>query len=293
MAKKVLGKGLAALIPLAKKEEKLYEADLTSPLAELPVSKIKRNQYQPRTEFNKEHLEELMLSIKEKGVLQPIMVRTLKNGHYELIAGERRLRSVKELGLKTIPAIIKTADDEEMLELALIENIQRENLNPMEEAKAYQKLADDFKLTQEKIAQKLGKTRTVITNTLRLLKLPLEIQEYLSNEQISMGHARAILSIEDKYTQIEAGKKIIQENLSVREIENLVKKIGRKQPKATPKQKVNGFESQVISMQEDMQRALGTKVKIKHKNKKGKIEIDYYSLEDLSRICDLFKVDVY
>lgn len=292
MAKQVLGKGLAALIPQQKLGDKQAQGK-DSLMTEIELKKIKKNQYQPRMDFDKENLKELMSSIKAKGILQPVIVRPSQNGVYELIAGERRLRAAKELGLKTIPAVIKKASRGESLELALVENLQRDNLNAIEEAKAYQKLAEEFVLSQEDIAKKIGKTRTVVTNSIRLLKLPPEVQKMLSTDELSMGHARAILGLENAKDQIAFSKKIVAENLSVREVENLVKKKKNEKTAVKVKPKYQQLSSQVLAIKENMQRILGTKVNIKLKGQKGKIEINYYSLDDLTRISELFRIDKY
>ena len=274
--KRALGKGLSALIPAREDTQENRESVLR-----IPISKIKTNKYQPRIEFNKEKLEDLINSIKEKGVVQPVLVRKLQDG-YELIAGERRLRAVSSLGIDTIPAIVKNVADIDMLELSLIENIQREELNPMEEASAFQKFIDDFDFTQEKIAAAIGKDRSTVANTLRLLGLPKKIQEYISKGAVSAGHAKAMLSLDAETDQIRVCNLVVKKGLSVRETENLVKRraSGEKRVEATKDHGLNDIENQ-------LQQVLGTRVRVFHGKKRGKIMIEYYSNEDLNRILGI------
>lgn len=304
MAKKALGKGLAALIPQKEKKQvvkkieaetvvKKSEETISGSLTEIEIDKIAKNTYQPRTVFKEEPLNDLIASIKENGLLQPIVVKHTKGSHYELIAGERRLRACTALNLKTIPAIVRKVNKEQSLGLALIENIQRHNLNAIEEAKAYQKLSQEFTLTQEEIATKIGKTRSAITNSIRLLKLPESVQDLISAERISMGHARALLGLENPKTQEEAAALVVEKDLSVRETEELVRHTA-KAKKAQKKEKpTDPLTAQMSNVQEVMQRILGTKVHILNKGSKGKIEISYYSLDDLHRICDILNVEDY
>ncbi len=276
-----LGRGLSALIP-----EQEPEAAESNNLFEVDVALVRPNPYQPRLDFNRESLEELKASINEKGVIQPITVRNV-DGHYELIAGERRLRAISELGIKRVPAyIIKVDSKEEMMEMAIIENVQREKLNPIEQANAYQRLIEECKLTQEEVAQKIGKERTTITNILRLLKLPEKIQQSVIKEEITMGHARALLSIEDKQNQASVWQKIIKNNYSVRKAEQLAKEqqsleISKKKPK--PKRSV--FLQKV---EQDLRETLGTKVVVRSKKEGGSIEVEFYSPEDLNRLIEIF-----
>jgi ParB family chromosome partitioning protein len=274
MPKRALGRGLEALIPL---REEGFEK-------EVPVKTISPNKYQPREQFNPEKLKELTASIKEKGIVQPILVRVKGRG-YELIAGERRLRAARKLGLKKIPVVIKDVPDEEMLELSLIENIQREDLNPIEEARAYRRLIKEFGLTQSSLAKKVGKERPSIANTLRLLGLPGEIQLDVSRGTISSGHARALLGL-GKARQAEVNKRIKRRGLSVREAEELVSRLKRKRPPSTPKKRVRK-DAQILALEEELMKTLGTKVRITQRRGKGKIEIEYYSPEDLERILEL------
>lgn len=304
MAKKALGKGLAALIPQKEKKaapkKTIKEAKQQAPketasgsLTEIDITKIAKNTYQPRTVFKEEPLNDLIASIKENGLLQPIVVKHTKGNNYELIAGERRLRACTALNLSTIPAIVKKVNKEQSLGLALIENIQRHNLNAIEEAKAYQRLSQEFTLTQEEIATKIGKTRSAITNSIRLLKLPEAVQELISAERISMGHARALLGLENPNTQEEAARLIVEKDLSVRETEELVRHTTKTKRPAKKQKAADPLTAQVQTMEETMQRILGTKVNILNKGSKGKIEINYYSLDDLHRICDILNIEDY
>lgn len=285
MTKQALGRGLSALIPGIKKEEVIVEK--TGGVIEIGLDKIRQGKYQPRTDFNDVSQKELISSIKEKGVIQPILLRPIEDG-YELIAGERRFRAARALGLENIPAIIKTVSNEEALELSLIENIQRENLNPIEEARAYERLIDEFNLTQEDIAVKVGKDRTTVANSIRLLKLPLDIQEKLVSNELSVGHAKVILGMENPSDQRIAVENIIKNGLSVRDTERYVANI--KEP-PVHKRRMAYKDTHVIAMEEHMQRVLGTQVKICQGKKKGKIEIEYYSQEDLQRISEFFGIE--
>jgi len=282
MTKQALGRGLSALIPGIKESTSTLER--SEDVIELALDKILPGKYQPRMDFNNVHQKELVSSIKEKGVIQPILVRSFENG-YELIAGERRFRATKEAGLKVIPAIIKKVSNEEALELSLIENIQRENLNPIEEARAYERLIEEFDLIQEDIANKVGKDRASIANSIRLLKLPVDIQEKLISLDISVGHAKLILGIDNVSDQRIVVGHIIKNNLSVRDTERYIASF--KQPPVN-KRKMAYKDQQVIATEELMQRKLGTKVQIHQGKTKGKIEIEYYSQEDLQRILSFF-----
>lgn len=283
--KKALGRGLSALIPEKVLERPESKEDIGG-MVNLKIEQIIPNPYQPREEFNVQALEELAASIKEKGFIQPVIVRKGLDGKYELIAGERRLRAANLLRCNEIPAIIKEVSDEESLEIALIENIQREGLNPLEEAQAYQKLIDRFSFTQEKIAQVVGKARTTVNNVLRILKLPAKIQEGIKKNLLSFSHARALLEVENKEEQQSLADKIISSELSVRELENILKHRRReknKKPKAGMLQK----EPHAAAIEEELQHILGTKVRIMQAKKRGRIEIEFYSPEDLERILDV------
>jgi len=283
MERKALGKGLGALIPeiavdnsIQKKEEVLF----------VRPEQIKPNPFQPREDFDSQNIEELAQSIKEKGVIQPLLVRR-RGDNYELIAGERRLRAAKSLELKELPVIVREVTDQDSLELALIENIQREELNPIEEAHAYQHLIDKFQVTQEKISEVLGKSRVSVTNTLRLLKLPHEIQGEMKKGRISFAHGRALLEIEDANHQRKVAQDIIIRGLSVRELENLIKSV---RPKSSKRSIGAGQrEPMVAVLEEQLQHALATKVRISKRKKRGHITIEFYSPEDLSRIVNVIK----
>lgn len=277
-----LGRGLDALIPTMSEQEIVKE---------LPINDIVANKYQPRNEFDEEALEELAESINQYGLLQPVIVRKILNG-YELIAGERRWRAAQKNGAKTIPAIIREYSDIETTEIALIENLQRENLNAIEEAGAYQRLLNEFGLTQEELARKVGRSRSHIANFVRLLNLPEIIQDYVSRGTLSMGQARPLLTLEDENLQIEAAEHIIDEDLSSRDAEKLVKKL-LKDPKILEEiideEKEDIF---VVEAEDRLKIALGTKVKIKPGKKKSKIEIEFYSAEDLDRIVDTLTTQI-
>lgn len=271
MRRRALGRGLEALIPSVGIEEE-------SKLVEIEIDQIVPNRYQPRKTFDDAKLEELAASIREQGVLQPIVV-CKKDSGYELILGERRLRAAKKAGLTTIPAVLKEASAEEMLALALVENLQRDDLNPIEEAEAFRRLIEDFHLTQEDVAQKVGKDRSSVTNFLRLLKLPEEIQQGLIDEKISMGHARAILGLKSQEEQLELYKKILTRGLSVRQTEALVREAKTEAPPLhTPK------SIYIRNIEEKLRQYFQTKVSILPKKGKGEIIIEYYSEEDLDRI---------
>jgi len=287
MEKKGLGKGLEALIPiLEEKENNLSKINTEDIIQKIDISKIKANKYQPRHEFNNEKLKELAESIKQKGIIQPLIItESVVPGEYELIAGERRLRAANLAGLKQVPAIIKKSNEQEKFLFSLIENLQRENLNPIEEANAYKKLTTDFNLTQEQIANIVGKDRTVITNVLRLLNLPDEIQDLISKGLITTGHARTLAGLTDKQQQKQLADKILNEKLTVREIEKLV----ADWKKETSKIKRRKRSPEVVSLENDLQKILGTKVELKTHGKKGKLIIYFYSLNELDNILKFFK----
>ncbi len=288
MNKKALGRGLSALITETPTGGlKTETAEHPDNVVYLKTNQIRPSPLQPRLDFNQEKLDELIASIKEKGFLQPILVRKAKEG-YELIAGERRLRAAKALHLEEIPAMIKNVNDNEAMVISLIENIQRQELNPIEEAHAFQRLVSEFNLTQDHVAQSVGKDRATISNILRLLKLPQEIQQSISDGAISMGHARALLALENLSEQIKLYRDIISNQLSVREIENLVraKSQRRKKPVRDAQSKKDPFTQ---NMEEDLQHYLATKVRIVSSRKRGKIIIDFYSAEDLERVVGVIK----
>jgi ParB family chromosome partitioning protein len=274
-----LGKGLGALIP----DQLPPELEGKKAFSICGIEEIKPNPFQPRKAFIDEHIQELAGSIREKGILQPLIVRRKGSG-YELIAGERRWRAAQKAGIKEVPIIIKDVSESELLELSLIENIQRENLNPVEEAEAFKKLMDQFHLTQEEISKQVGKDRTTVTNAIRLLKLPQDIRQSLIDGSISMGHARAFLSLDSPEKQRLALKRVLSGALSVRQAENLVKRMGRRSSPSSSK-KIQEWNPLI----EELQRALGTKVNIIAKGKQGKIEIEFYSRDELDRIIDFLR----
>ena len=282
MSKKFgLGKGLGALIP----EEEIDKDG--SNVFQVPINLIKANKDQPRKNFNSEKISELAQSIKEHGVIQPIILNKQEN-IYIVIAGERRFRAAKSIGLVEIPSIIMDLDNKEVLEISLIENIQREDLNPIEEAIAYKKLLKDFGLTQEEVSKKVSKSRTAITNCMRLLNLDERVQDYIVDEVISEGHGRAILGLDNKQFQYEIAQNVIEDKLNVRETERLVKNFGNQNKEKKVKTENNIYYKDIMNKLENH---FGTKVLINHKNKsKGKIEIEYYSEEDFERILETFNI---
>ena len=285
--KRGLGKGLDSMIP--KKivtEKKESKKENVSRETLIKISEIEPNREQPRRNFNEDSLQELAESIKQHGVIQPLILQK-KDTYYEIIAGERRWRAARTAGLKEIPAIIKEYSSQEVIEIALIENIQREDLNPIEEASAYKKLIIEFHLKQDELAERVSKSRTTITNAIRLLKLAPEIQEMLIDERLSSGHARALLPIEDKEKQVAIAHKVFDEHLSVRETEKLVRNLLKETPDKTEKKQE---EKDIFyrDLEEKIKSIIGTKVSIQKKSKKkGKIEIEYYSPEELERIMEL------
>ncbi len=273
--RKALGKGLSALFP----ETVISEDDRG--FFYCPIESISPNPHQPRQNFSDSEMTELANSIKEKGIIQPILVSRTKDG-FQLIAGERRWRAAQKAGLDKIPAWIRDASPAEALELALIENIQRKDLNPIEEASAYQEMIQEFNLKQEALSKRIGKDRSTIANLLRLLKLPAIIQQDLIDGQLTTGHARVLVSIESPLVQKEIRDLTIKKSLSVRQIEALVKKILAKKPKS-PKDEKDYY---IESLAKDLQKSLGTKVAIKRSGEKGRIIIEFYSDEDLGRLID-------
>lgn len=298
-----LGRGLDALFPEktvhSKQEEKPVQKAVSADdkkeketaengIKTVKISKVEPNREQPRKKFDEDALLELSESIKQYGVLQPLLVSDKKD-YYEIIAGERRWRAAKMAGLKEVPIIIKEFSDQETVEISLIENIQREDLNPVEEAQAYKRLIDEFQLKQDEIADRVAKSRTAVTNSLRLLKLDPRVQDMVVNEMLTAGHARAILGITDPDMQEMVASKVFDNKLSVRETEELVRKILKPSKK---KEKVSNPAEDAVyeSLEEKMKGITGTRVFIRRKkNNKGKIEIEYYSRDDLERIIDLFE----
>lgn len=287
MAKKGLGKGLQALIPPTPPEQ----GDENS-IAWLELSDIKPNAYQPRREFDEVKLRELAESIREHGIVQPIVVRRTADGTFELVAGERRWRACQMVGLEKIPAVIKDLEDREITEIALIENIQREDLNPLEEAWAYKTLIEEFGLTQEQVSQRVGRSRPFIANMLRLLNLSQQVQTFVAQGQLSVGHARALLAVTDPAEQVLLAQQVVQDGLTVRQTEELVKNRGQ-QPEIGPgrvkkkKKHAQNAHPLVPIWEEKLQSVLGTKVRIQQKEQKGKIEIEFYSEEELTRLIEV------
>lgn len=276
-----LGKGLNALITSNLIEE-------GEQVKEVSISEIRPNPYQPRKEFEQSAIDELALSIKEHGIIQPLIVRKSIKG-FELVAGERRLRAAKATGLKQVPVVVKAYTDQQLMEIALIENLQRENLNPLEEAEAYEKLIAHHEYTQEQLAQKIGKSRPHVANMLRLLQLPEKIRKMVSTSVLSMGHARALLTLDKEQVQLQLAKDVMEKGLSVRQLEELVKQLNVS--RETKKKKPAKTEPVLIEMEEWLRSHFGTSVKIKKGTKRGKIEIDFYSQEDLQRILDILSIE--
>lgn len=274
LKKATLGRGLDALIPTEKEEDGYIYLD---------IDELKPNSFQPRKDFDQKSINELSTSIKENGIIQPLIVRKTVNS-YEIIAGERRWRAAQKAGLTKVPVTLKDATNQQAIELALIENLQREDLNPIEQAMAYEQLISDFGLTHEDISKKIGKERSTITNQLRLLKLPQKVKEAIKTGEISAGHARAILSLQSPILAQEVLDKILREKLSVRNTEYLIKNISKKH---TDKVREVKIDSQITKLTEELKSILGTQTKITYKNGKGKIEIAYYSKEELERIIEI------
>lgn len=278
---KRLGKGLDALLPALSINE-------DDKVVEIPLAQLRPNPYQPRRNFNEESIKELADSIKEHGVIQPIIVRSVLKG-YEIIAGERRFRASQVCGQATIPAVVKKLTDQQVMEIALIENVQREDLNAMEIAIAYQALIDQFSLTQEVLAVKVGKSRSHIANFLRLLQLPEEVKEYVSRGTLSMGHAKAIVGLRDKKLIKALADTAIKEQWSVRELEEEVKKLEENNDTKKVKLKPKRKDPYINQLEESLRETYRTTVKIRHSNNKGKIELLYYSKDDLDRLLELLQ----
>lgn len=291
-----LGKGLDALIPAGNKKapvKKETEPVIIEKIVEkkgvetLKITEVEPNREQPRKNFNEDALLELSDSIKQYGVIQPLIVQK-KGDHYEIIAGERRWRAAKMAGIKEIPVIIKDYSDQQIMEISLIENIQREDLNPIEEAMAYKNLMEEFHLKQDEIAEKVSKSRTAVTNSMRLLKLDKRVQQMMIDDMISAGHARTLITIEDPDVQYNIATKIFDEKLSVRETEKMVKLLQKPEVKKEKAEKVNSFIYKDI--EEKIKAILGTKVTVDHRsNNKGRISIEYYSNDELERILFLLE----
>lgn len=295
--KKALGRGLSALLSDTPDDERL-DVDVSSPagtpkaandsINEIPLSEIETNPFQPRQHFDKEALAELAESIKVHGIIQPITVRRLSAHQYQLISGERRFQASKLAGLTAVPAYVRTADDQQMLEMALIENIQRENLNPIEISLSYQRLISECNLKQEELGERVGKNRSTVTNYLRLLKLPPDIQIAVRDNRLTMGHARAIINVENPESQLFIFKKVLAEDLSVRKVEELARQLmsGNKEITSTaPTQ-----SKEINQLQSRLSSHFGTKVSVKSDGKKGDIRIPFLSVEDLNRILEILKL---
>ncbi|MCI8975978.1 ParB/RepB/Spo0J family partition protein [bacterium 1xD8-48] len=293
-ASRGLGKGLDALIPVGINEKKAKAGNINEENAErkegeklVNITKVEPNREQPRKNFDEDALDELAESIKQFGLLQPILVQD-KSTYYEIIAGERRWRAAKKAGLKEIPVIIKNLTEQEIVEISLIENIQREDLNPIEEAQAYKRLLTEFNLKQDEVAERVSKSRTAVTNSMRLLKLCDDVQKMVIDNMISTGHARALISIEDEKQQYEIAKKIYEEKLNVRDVEKLVKNLNK--PVKIKKTIITdeSLEAVYQDIEENLKQKLSTKVSITSKgNGAGKIEIEFYSHDDLEKIMEL------
>ena len=298
MSKKIaLGRGLKSLLSDTPESDKLEEAAPASSsngggMSEILIGEIEVNPFQPRQHFDQEALRELSESIKVHGIIQPITVRKLARNQYQLISGERRYQASKLAGLKSIPAYIRSANDQQMLEMALIENIQRENLNPIEISLSYQRLITECNLKQEELGERVGKNRSTVTNYLRLLKLPPDIQIALRDNRLSMGHARAIISVENSESQLYIFKKIISEDLSVRKVEELTRQLAVDKVDSklsATSAAANPAAKEISQLQARLSSHFGTKVSVKSDGKKGEIRIPFLSVEDLNRLLDVLK----
>ena len=282
--KLALGRGIEALIPTTPIEKGdggskgLFECD---------IDLVRPNRYQPRTHFAADELEELCESIKTQGIIQPLLVRKDTNG-YELVAGERRLRAAKMAGLDKVPVMVKSLTDAQVLEMSIVENIQREDFNPIEEADAYHRLITEFSLTQDQAAGRVGKSRSAVANFLRLRQLPDEIKASITDNTVSMGHARALLGIETRAGQVAAWREVVSKKLSVRQTENLIKRL-KSQAKIPAPGPIDSEKFYFTDLEEDLARHFGTKVRIKRKAQKGRVEIEFYSNDDLDRLLGLLK----
>ena len=289
-----LGKGLDSMIPDKIGKTSKDQTEAVKPDTMMDINKVEPNREQPRKNFDEDALLELSESIKQFGVIQPLIVQDRKT-YYEIIAGERRWRAAKMAGLKEVPVIIKNYTEQEIMEISLIENIQREDLNPIEEALAYKKLLTEFNLKQDEVAERVSKSRTAVTNSMRLLKLNERVQQMLIDDMLSTGHARALLAIDDFDEQYSLAQRIFDEKMSVREVEKLVKKLQKEKTekskeKPQPDQSVEQMQAIYHDLEEKMKGIFGTKVSITSKDmKKGKIEIEYYSPEELDHIMDMFR----
>ena len=285
--RKALGRGLEALIT-TRAEEKYLPDSTTASVKGVDVDLIELNPYQPRARIDPVKFEELVASVKEKGIIQPIILNRLDGDRYVLIAGERRLKAFRAAGKRMIPAITMDVSEGEMLELAVIENIQREDLSPIEEARAYRMLQEKFSLTQEEVSRKMGKDRSTIANALRLLNLPDEIQEMVQDRRLSSGHARAILPLESLRAQVSFAREVVKKGLSVRDVESRIRKY-EKGDRAGKKEGDEGADPHMSSLEDLLKRTLGTQVRIRQKGSRGSIEIAFASPEEFERLISLFR----
>lgn len=291
--KSALGRGLGALLedsPAKVNHEHKEESPSAGSMNEIPLEQIEVNPFQPRKHFDQEALQELSESIKVQGIIQPITVRKLSRSKYQLISGERRFQASQLAGLEKIPAYVRTADDQQMLEMALIENIQRENLNAIEISLSYQRLLTECDLKQEELGDRVGKNRTTVNNYLRLLKLPPDIQAALRDNKLSMGHARALINVENIDTQLDIFKKAIEHDLSVRKVEELVRQLMAPPKEKAEKNTQPGDGKEIAELQTKLTSHFGTKIQIKSDGKKGEIKIPFISVDDLNRILDILDV---
>ena len=292
MAKKALGKGLGALIRQQPKSAEPATAEETSQAQQsVAITEIVPSPLQPRKHFAQGQLDELMESIKQHGIIQPLIVREV-SGKYELIAGERRWRASTELGLKEVPIRIREATDHEVLEMALIENIQRKDLDPIEEAQGYVRLAKEFDMKQDTIAKRVGKSRASVANAMRLMELHADVQDHVAHGRLSVGHAKAILSIKDHASQCLAADQILKKNLTVRAAEQLAKEIANPKKPKSSKSSSSEADAVIKQIQNTLRERFATKVKVNHGTKKGKIELTYYGNDDLQRILDLLGIEL-
>lgn len=298
MSKKVaLGRGLKSLLSDTPKTEKIVEERVVAPaqpmqgMSEILLAEIETNPFQPRQHFDQTALQELADSIKVHGIIQPLTVRRLTANRFQLISGERRFQASKLAGLKAVPAFVRSANDQQMLEMALIENIQRENLNPIEISLSYQRLISECSLKQEELGERVGKNRSTVTNYLRLLKLPPDIQIALRDNRLSMGHARAIINIENADAQLYIFKKILAEDLSVRKVEELARELSQnKNQKGSTAAPTSNANREIGQLTNKLSSHFGTKVSVKSDGKKGEIKIPFLSIEDLNRILEILKM---
>jgi ParB family chromosome partitioning protein len=287
MKRKALGKGLSSLLPQNAPTKAAAEKQVRfEGLTEIDIDMIRPNPRQPRESFEAGALEELSSSLKKQGVLQPIVVRSIVSGGYEIVVGERRWRAAQQAGLLKVPAVVRPIADDQLLETALIENVQRENLNPIEEARAYRAILQEGRLSQEELASRVGKQRATVTNALRLLALPDDVQERIRSGQLSMGHGRALLGLPSAEEQRKLAERAARDRLSVREVETIVAKAGR-QPTAIGRGKVQRRDPNVVAAEEALQSALGTRVRILQGSKGGRIEIHFHDSDELERVYDL------